>query len=450
MKWQPWAFLALLVVFTFAKLPTLNTPFFHDEITFVDQVPNLVLGDLNLVRTEPYAGHPPLIGLLVSISSLFFPLSRAVPHMISLASALTALAFIYLIIKKIARKPFPLLITLLLAVTPMFFTQAGIMNLDMPATALILGAFYFYLKPEKIFFVFFSTLAVLAKEPAALILLIIVVFDFTTTCLRKPIQYLRENYYYSIPFILLIAWWLFCKFNFGWFIWPQHAAFFLKNSQGWAEVFFFICIESFGFIVLPFLVNRNFKKEDKNLISLIIAIILIPSIFFATILMKRYLLMVVPFIYILIALTLSRHKYTAIFVIAAIALLLIQIVPNARVVENYGGTNMNYLKVVALHKQGFDYLNGKFPNSTLLTYWPYYYQCCVPFYGYSTQTRNVVIYEYAYNLSDEQLPEIALVSFTILTPRIDSAVEFIRKHYQKVYSLEGYGNVFEIYKKSSG
>ncbi len=348
MKWQPWAFLALLTIFAFAKLPTLDTPFFHDEITLIDTAPNLALGDLNLARSTPYAGHPPLIELFFSIFSLMLPLSRTVPHMISLVSALAALIFTYLIIRKIARKPFPLLITILLAVTPMFFAQAGILNLDMPVTALILGAFYFYLKQQKAFFVFFSTLAVLAKEPAALIVLVIVLFDFITTNLRKPIQYLRDKYYYSVPFLILIAWWLFCKFNFGWFIWSQHAGFFLKNIQGGlAVVFFFIFIESFGFFTLPFLASGHFTKKEKRLLPLITAIVLIPSLFFASILMKRYLVLVVPFIYILIALILSRHKYTPFFVIAAIALLLIQIVPNARVVDNFDGTDMNYLKIVS-------------------------------------------------------------------------------------------------------
>jgi hypothetical protein len=229
----------------------------------------------------------------------------------------------------------------------------------MPVCALILAMYYFYIKKRPIYFTIFSSLAILAKEPAFITYTIILMYDFFN---RKQniLNYIKIKLYYVYPYLALGIWLTLSKIVNGWFIFPGHATFIHPSFNA-----LFFTFSKFRYILLPFLIIPLIKRKKHSL--LLTSIILSNVLFFSFIFLPRYLIIVIPFVYILFSQVRIKLKYLVITFLIVMSPFLI--FPSSEKIFTGEETNMNYIKLINLQKSGFNHIPN---NSQVLLLWPHY------------------------------------------------------------------------------
>ena len=387
-KYWNWLFLILILVFIGFKIPTLNTPLYQDEQSLV--VATLFLSESSFQEFTPYAGHPPLITILLLGFMKLFPWRLIYPHIISLAFSILALIYFFKIIDHFRNKKLAFFGACLLATTPLFFTQAGILNLDLPGLSLVLTAYFYYLKNKKSLFVLFSTLALLTKETTGIIITLILAFDFFSKVksIKQVLPYIKKNYEYLIPYFSLLIWILFCKISYGWFIYPVHGSYFFRDGDWWKTIIEFVFFKNKRLLLLPFifigLISKNLRKEK----FLLLTIVIFNMLFFANIFLGRYTIIIIPFYLLLFFISIPKSKLVLFISILLIFINIFNIYPDSNTLTNGEEYNMNYLNVISFHKQGVELMNKEYPNGDIFSLWPINQHFNHPQAGYLDVHRN--------------------------------------------------------------
>ncbi len=418
--------LLVLLIFILLKLPTLNTPFYQDELTLVDNSFLAVSHPAHFMHFA-YVGHPPLIESILILAIKIFPWSLALPHLISLSFALIALYFFYKIIEFYSKKD-ALILTILLALTPVFFTQAGILNLDMPACALTLAMYYFYIKKRPMLFIVFSSLAILAKEPTFITYTVILIYDFFKS--KTKMDYIKTRFYYAIPYALWGVWLVLSKIYNGWFVWPYHVKFIHPSFHA-----LFFTFSKFRYILIPFILIPLIKRKKHS--ALLISIISSNILFFSFIFLPRYMTIVIPFVYILLSLVKTKWKYLAILILIILSSFLIY--PDSKRILIGEETNMNYIKLIGLQKSGFEHIQN---NSDVLMIWPHSKEASSQKYGY-TKT-NLKVWKH---FPPKYIPEYAYASSIQDIFKSKEYNNFLNEHYTLIFENISYGNYVRVYKR---
>ena len=155
----------LLVTFVALKVPTINLPAYHDE-TYVDLAGWETLHSAFTPfprRTETF-GHPPLVFELAALAWLALPPRPWALHVVSVALAAVALLFTHLVGKAMWDKTTGVVAATTFAVGPLFFAQAGLLQLDLAVTAFSLVAIYGLLRGRWIPYFLSASLMLLSKE----------------------------------------------------------------------------------------------------------------------------------------------------------------------------------------------------------------------------------------------------------------------------------------------
>jgi hypothetical protein len=440
-------FLVILILLVFLKLPVLNTPAVGDSLSLA--VLSLAQPEESLLSWTPYVGHPPLIQILLRVFSTIQPYYVGVPNALSLVFSLIAMTFLYLLMKMCGKPILGLASCTALAFTPLFFTQAGMLNLDMPATAMILGGFYFFSTGRYGFFIFFSTLAVLTKEPTMLIFGIMAAFKLFWERRFGFIAVIKRNITLGIPVLALLGWWLFCRLHFGWWVDPLHGYYFSYKPGFFPAIINFLFFREWRWLLFLAMALLVFSSLQKKHVFISLGITFACSLFFSFIFNERYLLIALPFVYLAYGLALPEKRLSIMLYLPVIAVLLMGIAPAAERIDPHEQGNMNYIKIANLHKSAFDYLDTVIQeNDSLLANWPHNLQALDPALGYAKRVINVVNFEGIANWNGSiGLPQFAINSNTyekILKPQFD---RFQSLHYERVFLNNTYGNYVEVLKR---
>lgn len=166
-----WALAALAAGVVALKLPTLDTPAYWDEASWMHQAYGLYQQSLlnalpGLHPPATFFGHPPGLHVMVAAIWKLFGHSIEAAHLLIAAFAAMAVVFTALLGRQLFDTKTGLLAGLFLAMVPVFFAQAGMFLGDLPVTALGIAAIYFGLTKRYGWYLACAVPMVLIKETA--------------------------------------------------------------------------------------------------------------------------------------------------------------------------------------------------------------------------------------------------------------------------------------------
>jgi 4-amino-4-deoxy-L-arabinose transferase-like glycosyltransferase len=204
-----WVFswLAAFTVLVFLHLPLLRLPYFWDEAGYY--IPAAMdffhYGRLIPSSTLPN-GHTPLVIIYLAMAWRAFGFLPLVTRTAMIAVAAGTLAGLYELSRRVASREIRCWSVLLLALSPLFFAQSTLAHLDLAAGLFTLLALLALLDGHHWMFALASTVAVLSKETAAILLPVAWIFSWRQR--RRAAGPLARAWYvaYLAPFLALIAW----------------------------------------------------------------------------------------------------------------------------------------------------------------------------------------------------------------------------------------------------
>lgn len=163
----PFLFAGLFFLLILAHLPFLKLPYYWDEAGyFVPAALDLLRHGWWVPRSTLPNGHPPLLMAgLAAVWSIFgaSPLVTRVPM---LACAAGTLLGLYRLGEEVTEERAARWTVLLYAVTPLFFAQASLAQLDLPATMFVLWALVFRARQQPLRYAVAAAAACLSKDTA--------------------------------------------------------------------------------------------------------------------------------------------------------------------------------------------------------------------------------------------------------------------------------------------
>src|SRR5258708_1782510 len=197
-------FFSFAVIVYAAHLAYLRLPYFWYELgQFVPAALDILRDNAWIPRSTTPNVHPP--GVMAYLAGIWrvFGYSIAVTRSAMLVLAAFGVLFAFLLSLRLCAKlpGIPALFAvLLLLCDPLFYTQAMMAQLDMPAMTFSLIGLVLFLEDRHKVAAMACTAAVLSKETCILLPLVFAVVLFREKRLK---QYLR---YYAIPGLALVVW----------------------------------------------------------------------------------------------------------------------------------------------------------------------------------------------------------------------------------------------------
>jgi len=383
---------ALIVFLTHA--PYLNLPYFWDELgQFVPAALDIYHDGAWVPHSAVPNAHPPgVMAYLALVWWLFGYSIVATRSAMLVLAALTALATFLLAIHlcRGLRGAPALAPLLLLFLDPLFYMQAMMAQLDMPAMLFTVLALLLFFEDRHQLAALACTALVLSKETGALlplILAVVLLFD------RAKAKY---AIYYFAPFVVLVAWFLvlwratghlfgdagFTHYNLGYALHPVRATLCLMRR------FYYLFIADFRWagavaILLAWRRTRIFTNRAWKITWLFFGAHVIMVSVLGGAELERYLLPALPLLYVAMAAAWSelrplfRHAGLAL-VAAGLVLGLVFNPPYPFPFEN----NLAMVDFVELHQDAAEFVQKSYSNRPIYTAWPLTAALRNPAFGY--------------------------------------------------------------------
>jgi len=390
-------FAAFAFVVFLAHAPYFSLPYFWDELgQFVPSALDIFKHGWWVPHSAVPNAHPPgVMAYLAVVWKIFGYSIPATRVAMLLLASLTAVVTFLLAIRLCrglsgASALAPLL---LLLVDPLFYMQSMMAQLDMPAMLFTVLALLLFLEDQHIAAAVASTALVLAKETGALLPLIlagVLLFD-------RP----RSKYavYYLAPFAALAVWFLvlwrttghlfgdagFTHYNLGFALHPVRATLCLIRRIYYLGIDNFRCAGSIA-ICLSWKRTSVFLTREWKITWLFFGTHVVMVSVLGGAELERYLLPVLPLLYIAMAAAFSTMRplwrNTGLATVAAGLLIgLFVNPPYPFPFEN----NLAMVNFVELHRDAAQYLEASYPNKTIYTAWPLTGALRDPAFGYVTK-----------------------------------------------------------------
>lgn len=371
--------------------PILKMPFHWDELgQFVPAALDLFRDGAWVTHsTEPNIHPPGVMAMLAAVWSItgYSILSSRIT-MLLLASA--GLYYTFLLAVRLARGSAgapAFAAVAFLAAAPMFYTQSMMVLLDMPAMVFTVLALLLFLDGRYAVCAAVSTVLVLAKETA-----ITTPMVFGAWLLFRDRKW-NQALYFIAPAIALGLWLVVLRQTTGsWFgnasfaeynvfdsLTPLHILYAIFRR---VYTLFFADGHWIGAIALWF-GWRLLRGRDWSIALAVAGAQLAAVTVFGGAVLDRYLLPILPILYIAIAVATSRYspKVRLASNLGLIAMLVIGWFWNAPYpfpLEN----NLAVVDFVGLQKQAAEYIESNFAGRTVVTAWPLTKALSVPDFGY--------------------------------------------------------------------
>ncbi len=315
----PILFTLSLLLFTVYQSKYIPTAYFWDELgVYIPAAQHM--NDAGTISLLPSSldplysrGHPLLYTFLNASVFHFFGDRVAVAHTFALIISLLVLVSFYFIISNLLSKKVAFFSCLLLAVQPLFISMALLSLPEMCLCFFLLWAVWSLIKNYGLLFALMSTLAILTKESAIVIIGVAVCthyFDKLFLSKNKDKKTTRFSLIYIIIPVLVYALFLAIqRIQNGWFFFPEHIGYLHFNLVGFFDTNWLMCKQFFfhksnfivglaSFVYLVF--NLLHYKRAAKFHFVVIAFIIV-SMFFSNVnfYMQRYLLIILPWIIVL-------------------------------------------------------------------------------------------------------------------------------------------------------
>ena len=475
--------LLLVVVLSVFWLPTIDIPYWWDSAGYVVHTARQFLEtNFNpLVPSDEYTdfAHPPFFVALLAASWKIFGESLLVSHFLNFIFAFLVLFYTYLLGKELIKDKITgslvgFFAGVVLLLTPVFLAQLGIIYVEIPAAAFAVMTVYYALKKNLLGYLISGILLVLTKEIAIFVILIILAVIFLNKIslwLRKKekvdlVGLVKTIFIWATPLYILFLWFLYHKIISGWWLVIPGRELGRGVSLGRiAAVFKFLFLEQWRWILTFFIVFSGFfmvSKRDlrENLLNfkiLLIVLILIGTalIFGLTEFLHRYIILGLPFFFLLffycLALffvTKSVRKKVGVFLGITLILFLFFATSwdDHRQIKSWHfpplEENLEYLDVIDIGKEMASFVEENYPEAVVYTGFPSHYMLGEPFQHHISKPVEV------YDCKDYQEGDkIDLIVFHFLSPSEINCLKMIKELRflpEKIFAKNG--KKMEIYK----
>lgn len=371
----------------------LGTPYFWDEAGyFAPSALDLLHGGNWIPTTTPPNVHPPLVrALLASLWQLTGPSIESARALMLLLAAFGVLGAFLLAIelcRTCGGSPAFLAILFLIG-SPLFFTQAMMIQLDMPAMVFTVWALFLYLRGRLVLCVAACVLLVLTKETGALAPLILGLWSAGEKRFRLAMWFL-------LPLAALAAWIVYLRWMTGqWLgdaefaeynvIYPLHPA---RLVSAIVRRAVFLFVENFHWIGtvgvaagwrLGLLGSRGWRLAGVFAIVHTAAVCVTGGA-----ILDRYLLPVLPVYYTAVAVGFSALQPPARLVapVALLAGLFISLFWSPPFWPVPLDNNLAMVRFTEVHRQAAEFLETHYSGRRIVTAWPMSIELTRPELGY--------------------------------------------------------------------
>jgi hypothetical protein len=388
---------ALAIAVILIKLPTLDTPAFWDETGFLRQAEWLSQGSLH--RAIPgfrpgteFFGHPPGLHLIHAALGKVFGVSVTTAHALIALFSVLGTCGTFLLARSWHGTGAGWLAAILLLLSPVYVAQSGMFLADLPVTALGVLAAYFFLENRYFPYLACAACMVLLKETAIVLVVALLLYRFVVLHPLRQAR-LEDLALWGLPLTFIGAFLLLQKVATGhfFFIYDFDVELFrLTPALAWHQFglitrWIFIDQHRFiltGLIALNLVVNAKARRREHWLVAFVV--VLSGYSFSVLYFLPRYLLPVLPFFYILGAISILELARRPMWqgVAAAVASCMMVWSLRTQPLSGNGETSLRYLDVVAMHRAAIDRITGDRPAAKVLTHWPLTQELQHPFLGY--------------------------------------------------------------------
>jgi hypothetical protein len=394
-------FFFLLEILLVIHLRLLALPFFWDEHG------QFIPTALDLLRTGSWIAHstipnvhPPgveaYLVLWYRLVGFSIPVTRVA--MLVLGALGLLVTFLLTLHLKLGRGAAPaFLASLFLLASPLFFTQSMMAELDMPAMLFTLIAILLFIRTEYAAAAAASVALVLVKEsglvvPCVLCLILLSRKDW------------RRAAYFIAPGAALLAWLIFLHQSTGYWLGNPGFAHYnvtyalhpMRIAMSFVRHIYYLFLAEFrwvGTLVLLFTIRgaRAFRKDAWRLVIAVAGAYLVLVTLLGGAELERYLLPVLPFFYIAVAIALTcvRRSVRIAGTIGLAVGLLVNLFWNPPYPFPYEN-NYAMVDFVRLQQLAAGFVERNLPNHTIATAWPYSVALQSPDYGFVEHKLKVV------------------------------------------------------------
>lgn len=448
--------LLFLALFLAAVLGThfayFDLPLFWDELGFfVPAAKDLFQQGAWIPTSTAPNSHPPAVmaylAAVWSVTGFSIPAGRAA--MLVLAGLGVYLAFLLAVrlCRETPRAPAIPAAGFLLA-SPLFFAQAMLMQLDMPAMVVTLGALLLFLERRYLASALVCCLLVLVKETSVSLPAVFGLWLLVRE--KRP----REALYFVLPLAPLALWFFalyrttghwfgdsaYSDYNLAYALHPVRVIVALQRR------FYYLFVESFHWIgavglALAWVRTRVFQTREWEVTAWAAGAHIVTVSVLGGATLERYLMPVLPLLYIAFAAALATLSgWRAVASQTALTLGLIgSLFLNPLHPFPYEN-NLALVDFVELHKSAASYLERNFPNVSVATAWPLTDALKNPEFGYVEIPFEVIETSNFHAASIAALPPkarvLVLYSRNWEPERGPQNVPWIRRFLERYYGFE--------------
>lgn len=399
----------VLILFVCLKYNVLDVPLFWDELgvygqgifQMIDTIPSLHPKSLS---AEISRGHPLFFSFLYSLFGKITLQNLVSLRLFSLLIAVTTLILMYFNAQLTNFKSeysIPILMTLLLGSTPLFFAQSSLILPELLLSLLLLLMLLSFVTERTLIFILASSFAILTKESAIILWGSFVLYQMVSPILNTK-NYRHRWYLLFIPILPLLIF-LQVQYNtHGWYLFPYHAnslEFDLSRIfSKFRKVFgFFFISQGRGFISVVILlftfINRT-KIKWRNSKVLLLLIILFPFLLFhcLSFSMHRYLLPVMPLLFLILQYSLEPLNQIVKWILFAGFIICSVFFVNPTLVKDEfnHADDMSYLQHVVNSQNLINYMNENLMlEEKICVQFPIFYALQDHRYGYLEEALEV-------------------------------------------------------------
>ena len=408
---------------TFAGLvalhsPLLRLPYLWDEAGYyIPAALDFFHQGLLIPQHTLDTGHTPLISICLAGAWWLLGYAPLVTRLTMVAFAAGTIVSLYMVGRAVTSRETAIWACVLLALSPLFFTQSSLVFLDLPAAFTTTVAVWALLQRRMAWFALAASLAVLTKETAVIIVPVAIVFVFLY---RKP-DHKVIWLWLSAPVLTVGVWAIYYHHVTG--FWTGNAEYLQYNLYSTLEParvtvallrrLYQLFVAGFNWLLIlaALLAYRRMKatralksaesrsndiSEGKRKELFFIAAGL-AAVYVAMLslvggaVLARYLLPMIPCFYLALVLlveTLRRPVMRAVFVLVAVAFVASWFVnpPYPFAYEN----NLAYADFIRLHQEAAEWLSSQPGHPRILTAWPATDELSHPELGYVKKPMDVV------------------------------------------------------------
>lgn len=394
-------FLFLLEALLVIHLRVLGLPFFWDEHgQFIPTALDLLRSGSWIAHSTIPNVHPPgveaYLVLWYKVLGFSIPVTRGAMLLLAGLGLLVTFLLTLELSQGSAATP-AVLASLFLLISPLFYTQSMMAQLDMPAMLFTLLTVFWFLRRNYAGAAAASVALVLVKETGLVVPVVLCLMLLS----RKD---WRPAPYFVVPGVVLVAWLIFLHRSTGYWLgnpgfrnyniaYALHPARVAMSFVRHIYYLFFADFRWVGTLVLLFTIRT--AKAFRNDAWRVVIGVAVANTLLVTVLggaeLERYLLPVLPFFYIAVAVALNYVRpWTRITAVGGLAAgLVLSLFWNPPYPFPYEN-NYAMVDFVRLQQLAAHFAERNLANRTIATAWPYSAALKSPDYGFVDRQLNVL------------------------------------------------------------